>query len=601
MVVCVMSTTLASVNLYLNKKPYSFHGLHWEGAMLLNEEIVLTLMFVVVAVAIAVAVALAIYRRRCRQTGMRAMMGHPEKDFSATPRGKRLIGEIDANHETLDWEDNEASGGSDDPHNEFDRQQAAVVGRRKTILAADDDPVILSILTRRLLRMGFQVIRSPDAAHALLGAAKMLPDLLILDINMPSGNGLAVCEMMACDRRCAHIPVIVHSVLNDEAVKRRCERLGAHFVEKSPRSWNEIKSLVESLIGERKDTPSQPEDAMQPSDASADSSTGKKTSTAPASDLATAATMLSQNAATAGRRFVLCFESPQGRLEAVENQLLAIGIQVSRWTDFEEGFWTSFMEKPFAMIVQIADNKKGLLALLARIAQHPVTRAIPVLVVNENDAIDPSDLPSGGKIKILKHPADWEDLLCELEAYFPALQQDELTSPVSGVRSQAPANREDSHPLTASGQPAATDASSEALTFLCIDDDPVVAKSIANRLQPYPIKLKWANNGTQGYMMAITEKLDLILLDLKMPNGEGNYVLAKLKENPQTKGIPVIVLTVEANKGVRRQMFAMGADAYLNKPIQWPELFAEMGRCVRLPKQLLRDYKIDDQLALAEL
>jgi CheY-like chemotaxis protein len=88
---------------------------------------------------------------------------------------------------------------------------------------------------------------------------------------------------------------------------------------------------------------------------------------------------------------------------------------------------------------------------------------------------------------------------------------------------------------------------------------------------------------------------------MKMPNGEGNYVLTKIKDNPLTKSIPVIVLTVETNKGVRRQMFAIGADAYMNKPIQWPELFAEIGRCVRLPNQLLQDYKLDDRLTLAEL
>jgi hypothetical protein len=48
-------------------------------------------------------------------------------------------------------------------------------------------------------------------------------------------------------------------------------------------------------------------------------------------------------------------------------------------------------------------------------------------------------------------------------------------------------------------------------------------------------------------------------------------------------------------------MFSIGADAYLNKPIQWPELFAEMSRCVRLPKQLMQDYKLKDELTLAEL
>ena len=56
-----------------------------------------------------------------------------------------------------------------------------------------------------------QVLRSPDSAHALMGAMKTRPDLVILDVNMPGGNGLAVCEMLASDPHYAGIPVIIHT------------------------------------------------------------------------------------------------------------------------------------------------------------------------------------------------------------------------------------------------------------------------------------------------------------------------------------------------------------------------------------------------------
>jgi CheY-like chemotaxis protein len=455
-------------------------------------------------------------------------------------------------------------------------------------------------------------MRSPDSSHALFGAMKMLPDLIILDINMPSGNGLAVCEMMACDQRCAHIPVIVHSEIADEAVKRRCERLGAHYVEKSARSWAEIKSLVESLIGEHRAAPPEPKDAVQPSEGAYASHSSMRDSpvladaksagvSASPADRQSPADAAPTSAPTTGRRLVLCIESPKGRLESVEHQLLAVDIEVSRSADPEEGFWTCFTERPFAIVVQIADDKNGLLKLLARIVQHPVTRAIPVLVINENELISAGDLPSAGKIKILEHAVDWEDLLCELEAYCPVLHQDKLIPSPSTRHSAAPAEHKEDKASVAGSQPATGESSQEPIVLLCIDDDPVVAKSIAKRLQPYPINLKWANNGTQGYMMAMAEKPDLIILDLKMPNGEGNYVLVKLKENPHTQNIPVIVLTIEKHLGVRRQMFSIGADAYLNKPIDWAVLFGEMSRCVHLPTQLLQDYRLKDQLSLAEL
>ena len=282
--------------------------------------------------------------------------------------------------DALGWAAKGTANGSDASFDESEMKQGLVSGRGKTVMVADDDPVVLYAITRRLQQMGFNVMRSPDASHALLGAMKVLPDLIILDINMPAGNGLAVCEMMACDQRSANIPVIIHSCLTDDAVKRRCQRLGAHYVEKSSHSWNEIKALVESLIGDHKEV-------VIP--AAVDDNTAWPEQQTPAGVSRQAAPSRPQAAVrpTTGRRLVLCLESPQGRLEPIEHKMLALGIEVNRTSDREEGFWTCFTEKPIAIVAQIADDKKGLLALLARLAQHPVTRSIPVFVINENDLL----------------------------------------------------------------------------------------------------------------------------------------------------------------------------------------------------------------------
>lgn len=302
----------------------------------------------------------------------------------------------------------------------------------------------------------------------------------------------------------------------------------------------------------------------------------------------------------ANRRMVICIESPKGRLETVEHQLLALGIEVFRTDDLEQGFWNCFTEKPLAMIVQIADNKKALIALLCRVAHHPVTQTLPVMVVNENNLVVQSNLPAGAHVKIFEHPLDWENFLCELEAHFPAFHQDELTHPT------APA----SVPFSAPAGVVATPDRDQTLSppdrrelrkVLCIDDDPVVARTIAIRFQPYGIKVIGATNGTEGYIMATEELPDAILLDLKMPSGEGNYILGKLKGNAKTSDIPVLVLTNVKHAGMRREMFSLGAAAYLNKPIDWHELFEELNRCVRLPKRLMIDYKLPNELEVSQL
>jgi CheY-like chemotaxis protein len=574
-------------------------------------------------------------RRMCAemQTSVR-----PSTPAGTAPRVEQVVNADSASQDALGWSAEDDAGGSVSWQGQPGVEPGAVLGREKTILIADDDPVVTLALSRRLQHLGFQVFRSPDAAHALMGVMKIRPDLVILDVNMPSGNGLAVCEMMSCDRQCANIPVIVHSVFADKAVKRRCQQLGAHHVEKSPHSWAEIKSLVEALIGENKTA--QPQPAVPPSQTASkppvantaqddnahpepidgdpersegsgvdaeeilrcDQDDGRKNDDRRENPrVATSPATPQRTPPVCGRSRVLCIESPRDRLELVDHQLSAFELEVVRVSDLEEGFWTCFTEKPHVIIIQGAEDRKKLLELLRRLAEHPVTRALPVLLINEGDAIANNELPPRGNVKIVKHPMDWEDLLGELEKVLPVFAP-EAGDPLASIAHPSPGTSGANNQLVgAQSPPSGAAAEQKPLKVLCIDDDPVVARSIAIRLQPYGIKVKGADSGTQGYLMAVTEQPDLILLDLKMPNGEGNYVLSKLKDNEHTKEIPVIILTIETHSGVRRQMLSAGAAAFVTKPVHWPELFAEMGHCIQLPEQLMADYRLTPQLTLSQL
>jgi len=256
--------------------------------------------------------------------------------------------------------------------------------------------------------------------------------------------------------------------------------------------------------------------------------------------------------------------------------------------------------------------------LLSDLASHPVTRNYPILLIDEDDAA--TGVPAGGEanLHVLKHPVDWEDLLGEMERLIPMFGRtwnDPLLGMPSAERTEPPtAESPEAQPEAAGAEETASESLQEAdgskivavdrkssLKILCIDDDPVVVRSIAMRLEPYGIAVKEAGNGTQGYLTAMKEQPDLIVLDLNMPGGEGNYVLSKLKEHPRTKDIPVVVLTVETAASARRNMIAQGAEDFLCKPVHWPDLFGAMGRCVQLPKRLLDDYHLPEQLTVRQL
>ena len=82
----------------------------------------------------------------------------------------------------------------------------------------------------------------------------------------------------------------------------------------------------------------------------------------------------------------------------------------------------------------------------------------------------------------------------------------------------------------------------------------------------------------EGFRHAFSRATDVILLDCVLPNGQGDYVLRRLKDNPVTKPLPVIAITGHKNREMQRRMIALGADAFLYKPLEFSELLSEIGR-----------------------
>ncbi len=507
----------------------------------------------------------------------------PEAEAEAASRMKQYAKAEEAAPDALGWSPSTAENAAMIPGKQSAEGLAASVAKpSKTILIADDDPVIAFALKKRLQRLGYDVLRSPDSAHALLGAMKTNPDLVVLDVNMPGGNGLAVCEMMATDPQNAAIPVIVHTSRNDDATKERCRQLGASYVEKSSKSWEEIQSLVTDLLGSTETLPEPPPPTPPEVDPQ----------------------LLSP---VCGHPRVLCIDGDKGELAPIEQHLAALGVEVLESNDLEEGFWTCFSEKPHVVVIHAGVPLPEVQAALYRFTQHPVTRNLPVLLI-KSKGVQTAELieglPETKSLKILESSVGWTGLWRELEKIIPI---GDMNNPDLLVGATPVAGRPDQDDDRVVGQVAnlshsessRSEDSPRRLKILCIDDDPVIAKSIALRVQPYGIELKEAIDGTQGFHLGLRERPDLILLDLQMPEGDGHYVLSKFRSHPLTKDIPVVILTVETNAGVRRNLISLEAAGFLSKPVRWKEFFEELGRFVKLPEKLIADYHLSEEELLA--
>ncbi len=107
---------------------------------------------------------------------------------------------------------------------------------------------------------------------------------------------------------------------------------------------------------------------------------------------------------------------------------------------------------------------------------------------------------------------------------------------------------------------------------LIIDDEPEFVKAVIMRLDVMGYTVISANGGKAGIAMAKKEKPDLILLDLVMAKMDGLSVLAELKNNPYTAGIPVIMLTAKSESEYRKDSENLGAIRFLPKPLGMREL-----------------------------
>lgn len=112
--------------------------------------------------------------------------------------------------------------------------------------------------------------------------------------------------------------------------------------------------------------------------------------------------------------------------------------------------------------------------------------------------------------------------------------------------------------------------------ILVVDDDIDTLRLVGLMLQRQGYQIVAANNGHQALMMAQAEKPELILLDVMMPDMDGYEVTRRLRSDPSTNSIPIIMFTAKSQVDDKVTGFDAGADDYLTKPTQPRELFAHI-------------------------
>jgi DNA-binding response OmpR family regulator len=116
--------------------------------------------------------------------------------------------------------------------------------------------------------------------------------------------------------------------------------------------------------------------------------------------------------------------------------------------------------------------------------------------------------------------------------------------------------------------------------ILVVDDDESVQRTFKRSAERAGYGVQVASNGSDALAIAAGGKVDLVLLDINMPGIDGRDVLSRLKSNPATSNIPVLIQSARVDQLDRHCVLDLGAVDFLMKPMLTRELLGKIDRAI---------------------
>jgi two-component system chemotaxis response regulator CheY len=117
--------------------------------------------------------------------------------------------------------------------------------------------------------------------------------------------------------------------------------------------------------------------------------------------------------------------------------------------------------------------------------------------------------------------------------------------------------------------------------FLVVEDSPTMRQLITFALKRIPgSKVIEANDGIDALKKLSTQKFDIILTDINMPIMDGLKLVSMVRNDPVHKAIPIVIITTEGADEDRKRGLALGANAYIAKPIQTADLLSVVNQII---------------------
>ncbi|MCC6797304.1 MAG: HAMP domain-containing protein [Candidatus Hydrogenedentes bacterium] len=380
-----------------------------------------------------------------------------------------------------------------------------------TLLIVEDDPHYARVLLGLARDKGFKGIVASRGHQGLALARQYLPTAITLDIFLPDMLGWTVLNNLKVDPATRHIPVQIIS-LEEERQHGLSHGAFAYLVK--PVTTEELETCFDRI----------------------------------------------KDFVTPHLKRLLIVEDNETESKSIVELLAHDDLEIKTACSGEDAF-QALLDNPFdCCVLDLRLPDMTGFELLDKIKQEPVLSTLPIIVFTgkELSTSEQAELKSMAKSVVLKDVHSPERLFDETALFLHRVVSD-LPKPKQQMLERLHLSNEALH----------------GRRVLIVDDDARNIFALAGVLENHEMEVLTATNGRQAIeMLAESPDVNMVLMDIMMPEMDGFETMREIRKDPRFRGLPILALTAKAMKGDREKCLEAGASDYIAKPVNIEQLLS---------------------------
>lgn len=401
---------------------------------------------------------------------------------------------------------------SDEHRFSFKDDREIISEFKRIMLIIEDDETFAKILYELAHEMGFGAIVTSSGDVGMELAKEYIPHAIVLDVRLPDHSGLVVLDHLKMNNKTRHIPV---HIISSTDFSKSALQMGAIGYMLKPVKKNELLAAFQNMNAflEQK---------------------AKKV-------------LVIEDDEVQRRHITDLLSDKTVKVEAVENSKDALKLLSESTYD--------------CMIMDLSLPDMSGYELLSKLSNENSTYSFPPVIVYTardltNEEEEKLRLYSGSII--IKGAKSPERLLSEVTLFLHRVETDlppERQKMLNDLRSR--------------------EKGLEDQRILIVDDDVRNIFALSSALESYGAKIETARNGREALQkLDESQQIDLILMDIMMPEMDGYEAMRKIRNHPNHKEVVIIALTAKAMKDDKDKCLEAGANDYLPKPLEIDKLLS---------------------------